>query len=566
MYTAHFGLTHDPFAIAPDPRYLFMSARHREALAHLLFGVAGDGAGGGFVLLTGEIGTGKTTLCRALLQQIPQGCRVAYVFNPKLSALELLASVCQEFGVVVAPMLGERPGFKDYLDALNAFLLERHAAGERCVLIIDEAQSLSADVLEQLRLLTNLETNERKLLQIVLIGQPELRAQLAHPALEQLAQRVVARFHLDALTLDETMQYVTHRLAVAGLQGPLPFDAPALRELHRLARGVPRRINLLAGRALLGAYAQGAARASRATVRQASQEVLGDAPRSTVSGENVRLAWSIGLGVVALLVALAVLLARGLDGRVVGKSQGAASAASVAASPASPPDTNARLTAASRPASGAAPVVPGMEPTIASITDAEWPSVSGWSELSEGWGALARAWPLSEIPACDAAVSGAAQCLRTTSLSLNEIRQLARPGLLTMRQDDHAIWVVLREIRSHDAVLLTRAGSVRVPLTLLAQLWTGEWATFWRPPPGYQSNLSDGAQGPAVDALVRALDIVEGRRHADTAPTQLDSATRTRVRLLQRAYGLRADGHPGPVTFMLLDALQGRLQPEPDVR
>src|SRR5665647_3140298 len=276
MYSHHFGLTQDPFSIAPDPRYLFMSERHREALAHLLYGVADpkQAAGGGFVLLTGDIGTGKTTICRCFLEQIPPGCHVAYIFNPKLTVTELLQSICEEFHITALPLGAETPTVKTYIDALNTFLLQSHAAGESSVLIIDEAQNLSADVLEQLRLLTNLETNERKLLQIVLIGQPELRSMLARPELEQLAQRVIARFHLDALTATESTQYIQHRLAVAGHSGALPFDRQALQRIGRLSRGVPRRINLLCGRALLGAWANGLQRVDRAVVDKAATEVF----------------------------------------------------------------------------------------------------------------------------------------------------------------------------------------------------------------------------------------------------------------------------------------------------
>src|SRR5687768_2841899 len=214
MYAPYFGLSHEPFSIAPDPRYLFMSERHREALAHLLYGLGG---GGGFVLLTGDIGTGKTTVCRCFLEQIPANCNVAYIFNPKLTVIELLQSVCEEFRIEVRHREGAAPTVKGYPDPLNAFLLGSHAQGRNSVLIIDEAQNLSADVLEQLRLLTNLETSERKLLQVILIGQPELRELLGRPELEQLAQRVIARYHLDALRRDETEQYVRHRLEVAGL-------------------------------------------------------------------------------------------------------------------------------------------------------------------------------------------------------------------------------------------------------------------------------------------------------------------------------------------------------------
>ncbi|HEX3139405.1 MAG TPA: AAA family ATPase, partial [Rhizobacter sp.] len=196
MYAKFFGLRQEPFSIAPDPRYLFMSERHREALAHLLYGLRG---GGGFVLLTGEIGAGKTTVCRCFLEQIPKRCNFAYIFNPKLTVIELLKTVCEEFGIVVDPAHPHGETVKEYLDPINEFLLKTHAVGQNNVLIIDEAQNLSSEVLEQLRLLTNLETNERKLLQIILIGQPELRDSLARPELEQLAQRVIARYHLQSL-------------------------------------------------------------------------------------------------------------------------------------------------------------------------------------------------------------------------------------------------------------------------------------------------------------------------------------------------------------------------------
>ena len=268
MYAQFFGLKREPFSIAPDPRCLFMSARHREALAHLLYGLRG---GGGFVLLTGEIGAGKTTIARAVLEQVPPGCNVAYIFNPKLTVQELLQTVCAEFHIVLADA---KPGTRDCTDALNRYLLDTHAQGQTNVLIIDEAQNLAADVLEQLRLLTNLETTERKLLQIVLIGQPELRQMLARPELEQLAQRVIARYHLQALSEAETRQYVDHRLGVAGAHGPRPFTRGALRRIYQLSRGVPRRINLLCDRAMLGAYGGGRTEVNLQLVEQAAREVF----------------------------------------------------------------------------------------------------------------------------------------------------------------------------------------------------------------------------------------------------------------------------------------------------
>ena len=271
MYAGYFGLQQTPFSIAPDPRYLLMSERHREALAHLLYGVQG---GGGFVLLTGEIGAGKTTVCRAFLEQVPANCRVAYIFNPQLTVNDLLKTVCHEFHIEVRPDGGGPATIKDHLDPLNAYLLASHARGERNVLIIDEAQNLTPHVLEQLRLLTNLETNERKLLQIILIGQPELRAMLARPDMQQLAQRVIARFHLGALSEAETRQYVRHRMEVAGLKGPLPLTPAAIDRVHEISRGVPRRINLLCDRALLGAYATDSRQIGPAMVDKAASEVF----------------------------------------------------------------------------------------------------------------------------------------------------------------------------------------------------------------------------------------------------------------------------------------------------
>ena len=298
MYAQFFGLKQEPFSIAPDPRYLFMSECHREALAHLLYGLAG---GGGFVLLTGEIGAGKTTVCRCFLEQVPKRCNVAYIFNPKLTVTELLKSVCDEFHI---PVPAREPGtatVKDLLDPINEYLLRTHAVGQNNVLIIDEAQNLSADVLEQLRLLTNLETSERKLLQIILIGQPELREMLARPELEQLAQRVIARFHLGALSENETAQYIRHRMAVAGMNLPLPFDRPARLRIHEWSRGVPRRINLLCDRALLGAYSAGKSRVDVEIVDKAAAEVFDKLASRGLAGWWARLAlpkalvWSLGL-------------------------------------------------------------------------------------------------------------------------------------------------------------------------------------------------------------------------------------------------------------------------------
>ena len=275
MYRHYFGLAEAPFSIAPDPRYIYLSQRHQEALAHLLYGVSGDG---GFVLLTGEVGAGKTTVCRCLLQQIPASCDVAYIFNPKLTVEELLSTICVEFGIAYP---SGNASVKVFVDCINTYLLDAHARGRHTVLIIDEAQNLSAEVLEQMRLLTNLETNKRKLLQIILIGQPELALMLERPELRQLSQRVVARYHLGPLSKPEVAAYVRHRLEISGARRQL-FPVGLMGRVYRLSGGVPRVINVLCDRSLLGTYVQGKERVDRATLAQAAREVFHQAQRRSV--------------------------------------------------------------------------------------------------------------------------------------------------------------------------------------------------------------------------------------------------------------------------------------------
>lgn len=297
MYISYFGLKTPPFSISPDPRYLYMSDRHRVGLAHLVYGVQQHG---GFVQLTGEVGTGKTTLCRCLLEQLPPAVDVALILNPRVTVFEFLASVCDELRI-------GRPagtaGIAMLVDALHRYLLDAHARGRRTVLIVDEAQQLSWTVLEQVRLLTNLETSTQKLLHIILIGQPELSTLLAQRKMRQLSQRVTARYHLVPLRRAQTNAYIQHRLRVAGGDTGL-FTAAAIRAVHRRSGGVPRMINVLCDRALLAAYARGTRRVTTATVRLAARDIQGNVRRR---GETLRFAWRAGvagLGISALAGAL----------------------------------------------------------------------------------------------------------------------------------------------------------------------------------------------------------------------------------------------------------------------
>jgi general secretion pathway protein A len=566
MYAQHFGLKQAPFSIAPDPRYLFMSERHREALAHLLYGVRGGE--GGFVVLTGEIGAGKTTVCRCFLEQVPERCNVAYIFNPKLTVDELLRTVCAEFHVA-APHQG--PGVatvKDHVDALTEYLLRTHAAGQNCVLIIDEAQNLSADVLEQLRLLTNLETRERKLLQIVLIGQPELRQVLARPEMEQLAQRVIARYHLEALSENETAQYVEHRMAIAGLNGAVPFDRRAMRRIYRHSRGVPRRINLLCDRALLGAYAKGRTRVDGGIIDAAAREVF-DLPRPSPSERpTLQRAALVGLGLAAGAALVgAAMLAADRNGPGVTKVDAAvvASAAPVvpsAAGPAAVPAAESALAVAPAeraPALGEASQAPAKaEP---------FDLAAGFESLvgaeNAAWRELARAWSidLGAGEPCLAARRHQIQCYRSSKSTLALIRQLDRPGILTLRDGyNRAAYAMLNGLSDDSATLVVDGAARSVPLLALADYWRGEYSTFWRAPPDYSGAIVDRRAGSTARWLALQLAAARG----DTRPVgaQFDDATlKGWIHTFQLTQGLASDGVAGPITLMQLNRAVGIDEP-----
>jgi general secretion pathway protein A len=548
MYTQFFRLTHTPFSIAPDPRYVYMSERHREALAHLLYGIDG---GGGFVLLTGEIGAGKTTICRCFLEQVPANCNVAYIFNPKLSVIELLRTICEEFHIDVSRHAHDAAGAKEHVDALNRFLLASHAAGRNNVLIIDEAQNLSADVLEQLRLLTNLETSERKLLQIILIGQPELRTMLARPELEQLAQRVIARYHLGALTEAETAGYIAHRLSVAGLATASPFRPRLISTIHRATRGVPRRINLLCDRALLGAYVENKQEVDRGILSRATDEVFGGTP--SVSHGNAarwRYAW------IGLLAAGGAAAAIAWNIQRIPPAAKATVAGAVATKPSS---VKAVPVAASMPAADAPQADLTAKPSGTAAIDIH-DANAALRQLAALWGTTLD----DTAPPCEAAQASNLHCYTSTG-GFAELRQLDRPAVLTLRDEaGHTYYAVLVTLDAAEANLRIGGETRKLGIVALARQFDGTFTTWWSAPRDYRPRIANGEHGEEVDWIALQLAKLNGTS-APAAGKAFDPEMARQVREFQFAQGLKVDGMVGPRTIMQLNRAAGieepRLQP-----
>ncbi len=529
MYESFFGLTEKPFAITPDPRYLYLSERHAEALAHLAYGIQESG---GFIQLTGEVGTGKTMVVRSLLQQLPANCDMALILNPRITPAEFLLAICDELHVAVPERLSS--SVKGLVDLLTRFLLDAHARGRRVVVMVDEAQNLSPDVLEQVRLLTNLETATQKLLQIILVGQPELREVLSSPELRQLAQRITGRYHLEALSRGETQAYVRHRLRVAGAAAEI-FTHGALREVHRVSGGIPRIINVVCDRALLGAFTREEHRVTGDLIRNAASEVYG----RPVLHPWLRWVALAGAGAGVALLGLALWRAFPPE------------AAAPAAEPAA--------VVSAEPAETVAPPPP-VEPPPPSLESLLARQAAG-TTTDAAFAGLLRLWGASYQPGaarpCDQVAAQSLQCVAQRG-SFAQLRLINRPAILSLVDASGAEHqVVIERLDDQGARLAIGSVPYTVSLAELANHWFGEFLVVWRPSQPAVKDLRLGMRGEDVRWLRQGLAQVGGLPPEAAAGDTFDPEVERLVEEFQRARRLSVDGIAGMQTQLLLDSAIG---------
>jgi len=554
VYTDFFGLNEKPFSITPDPRYLYMSRRHADALAHLIYGVSESG---GFIQLTGEVGTGKTTLIRSLLEQLPEKAEIALILNPQLTAHEFLLSICQELRTQ-PPADGT---MKALVDSLNARLLAFHAEGRRVVLIVDEAQTLSPELLEQVRLLTNLETAKQKLLQIILIGQPELRDLLQRPEMRQIAQRITGRYHLEPLSRDDIAAYVRHRLRVAGAQRDV-FTHSAIGALYRRSGGIPRLINVIADRALLAAYTVDRTTVDAALVRRAANDVFG---RHRPAGR-----WwpwvATGVGLASFALATTNLWQRTAEQVPLADAptvDGRPAAPRPVVAPPAPSFAAAPTPAATTPAAEPAPVEqpPAEHPPAAArvslgerLAAGDFPTdVDGAiGELLGLWGA---SYSASRGRPCEQALEQGLRCLFQEHGSIAELRRIDRPAVLTLTGPDaRAYPVVIRGLSYDTAELTVRGERIEIPLAELAQHWYGDHLLLWRPATRTGADLRPGMRDEGVVWLRESLARIRGEPPPAEPSLLYDAELEARVRAYQRERLLAVDGIVGARTHIALAA------------
>lgn len=569
MYNEYFGFKEAPFSIAPDPHYLYMTAQHREALAHLVYGLNSEG---GCILLTGEVGTGKTTICRCLLEQIPEHANIALLLNPKVTAVELLETICDEFKI---PCFEKHGTIKTYIDQINTFLLEANARNEKTVLIIDEAQNLDSSVLEQLRLLTNLETDQRKLLQIVMLGQPELLDILSRPEMRQLAQRITARFHLRPLSREELKAYISHRLAVAGQNIQL-FSDPVIKRIHQISQGIPRLINVICDRALLGSYVQDDSSVELATVNKAAKEIFGEIKnqphqhKRDKTGKLYRYALVASLAVALLAIIFQFSQQGELDGdvrllanttaaepgRAVNETVPAAKPIQVSIVRADEPIHQDTETAAAEPDNTAT-----SGDTIRQlIADNRDNKADAYQFLFSIWN---RQYDVdSNGSACSHATRVGLSCLHRSG-NLHSLRRLNRPAVIKIfNTSGDESYVTITALDHETARLHTGKEELSIDIAVLDTHWFGDYTLLWQKPPYYEQAIRPGNQGPIVQWLDQQLVRLYGQDEEATISDTYSEKLMSQIKDFQQSKGLHPDGIAGPRTLIHLNNELGLNAPQ----
>ncbi|HSC69392.1 MAG TPA: AAA family ATPase [Cellvibrio sp.] len=558
MYHEFFGLKEPAFSIAVNPRYLFMSDQHREALAHLLYGIQN----GGFVMLTGEVGTGKTTIIRCLLEQLPPNTDMAIILNPMGSAPELLSTICDELGV---SYIADELTVKVLTDALFQFLLDNHRKGRKTVVLIDEAQLLKVPVLEQIRLLTNLETTTAKLLQIMLVGQPELKKLLARPALRQLSQRITARFHLEALSLPETHAYIAHRLKVAGLPDhQRPFSDSIIKKIHEFSGGVPRLINVISERLLLGAYAQNHHHIDKQIFEAAVKEVAGTATQQEEKLASVRsTSWHalFVFGVIGIMIAVWFLVP---DEAPVPAPQALAQTASSAVQKSSAPTviTSARPT--QQLASGSLNDLRN-QPKSAQVTSSAAPTTSKLLTMATRDQAAAQLALFSYLEIavgdkknpCQVVKDAEYVCEKTQINSWDELKDINRPGLITLATPDKKwVYALIIGLSENHALLLENGTKKIVPWNEVANVWNGDLLYVWSRPKSFEGNLQMGDKSDLITWIAEQFALID-QQPAPLTRQFFTERLKTRVELFQSTQNILPDGVINAQTLRRLNEVLG---------
>jgi len=537
MYEQHFNFTAPPFSIAPNPRYVYLSPQYREALAHLLYGIS---IGGGFVVLTGEVGTGKTTLCRCLMEQLPEDVDIALIFNPRLNARELLASICDELKISNP---GEKTSIRRLIDLLNHHLMDTHARGRRTIVLIDEAQNLSYDVLEQIRLLTNLETNVSKLLQIILVGQPELNTLLARPNLRQLSQRITARYHLLPLSLAETGAYISRRLAVSGVTRKI-FSRLAVGKIHRLSGGIPRLLNLICDRSLLGAYTLGKLEVGSGIVRKAAKEIL---PPSR--NQPARMAF----GLIAAIALMSLATGLYFDREAFRPHlMGFLDAMPLKFADKQPDKKEVNTKRADESPSGDGSPPQGIKATSAAATDfmtlisaTDLTREAAFARLFSVWGSNG---PEGANDECLFAKQNNLRCLSSNG-GISLLSKLDHPAILEfMLPDGSNRYATVIGLQGQKCWLGMGKSNHSLDLTEMLPYWRGNFTLLWKPPGDTSGILKLGKSNEAV----RWIRLQLNEPAAPGKETLFDDRLQHAIMGFQRNNSLLPDGEVGPMTMIQL--------------